>query len=270
MIDVLGRFCIFITSFLSISAVFYGFYFLVFSDVNFEFGIRGSAWMPSPILTLIYGFLTTILQALIGISLASLVFIRIYRGKSGLVFIITILMLPYAIPPSLTVMIFELMFDTNGFASQFLSSISKSLGTPLLNPFGRFSIMVLASVWQYFSFFFVATLVGFIAVPRNMINQARIDGSTDIFILRKIAIPLALPAIFAACILRLILMIGKVDISLAYYRGSVHGGAETLPVQIVVGLFSSPFLMPGGLILLLSFMLIIPVFVYYKIISTRG
>ncbi len=245
--------------------------FIILTDKNSvpSYNIPSTNWYPSLIVSVFYGVITTFFQALLGIYFACVFFFITWGNRRRIIIGIAILMIPYSIPSSITIILFDFAFDKNGYITNLLYLMSWT-NTSLLNfPLGRFFVMTILSIWQYTPFFFIAVLVGFIAVPNGIISHARSDGGRPMQIIFYILLPTAMPSIFAALILRLILMLGKVDISLSYFEKSIIGGAETLPVQIVHSIFSYSSMMPVGVILLLGGILLIPVVIYHFTILSR-
>ncbi len=228
-----------------------------------HFYIPPTGWWPSWLQTIAYGALSTFFQLTVGILLAVLIYFCEFRKTYKKVMLVTVLLLPYAIPPSITIMMFDFGFSSNGYITKLLG-IFPEFESPLhSSSLGLFLVMCLVSVWQYAPFFFVATLLSFYSVPINILKQARSDGLNNFSILTRILLPMAVPAILSALALRLILMLGKVDIALSYDEKSALSGAKTIPVQIVVNMFSFNSVTPAGLILLMALILAVPTVAYW-------
>jgi len=236
----------------------------LFFDTNntFVYSIDSTSWVSSYLLTLLYAFITTFFQAIIGIFFASVFFFVTWGKRWRIIFGITFLMIPYCIPSSISVMSFDFMFKREGCITEVLHSMGWIEGA-FLNSSGRiFFLLCLVSIWQYTPFFFILVLLAFLTTPNNMIAQARCDGATAKDILFNLLLPLAKPVILAVILLRLILMLGKVDIAYIYHKSFISSGAETLPVQIIESIFNSGSNLPIGAILLLAFFLLIPILIY--------
>lgn len=257
--------CFFLLLILSIGPLLLLLSFVVGNYKNFHFLIPNTNWIASTYLTIIYGLTTALFQCLIGVFLASVFYICYWNSNKRKILLTSILVLPYAVPSTISVILFDFAFLGEGYLNLFLRDIVKLIQQPIQSSeIGRFSTMVIVSIWQYTPFFFISAILGFAAVPNNLIVQAVCDGASKTKIVYSILLPIAAPTIFAALALRMILMLGKVDISLAFHEKSVLGGAETLPVQIVTEIFGFGNLLPFAQILMLAILILIPLTTYSR------
>lgn len=65
------------------------------------------------------------------------------------------------------------------------------LGTAKL----AFFVVVIMTVWQNLGFYMVNYIAGIIAVPKELIEAAKIDGANKFQVLRKVTVPLIMPAV---------------------------------------------------------------------------
>ena len=81
---------------------------------------------------------------------------------------------------------FEALYDITGWEFFNWSWV----GTPKL----AFYVVVIMAVWQNVGFYMVNYIAGIIAVPKELIEAAKIDGANGFQVFRKITFPLIMPA----------------------------------------------------------------------------
>ena len=226
----------------------------VLSFANF-FWVEGNdsrAWTlgvsckPSTfLLTPIYVGLTVFGQTILGLLGATFVFFWASKKPFKMFAVIIILMLPYAIPSTVSYTMFELLLSQGGVIQRyFFPDLS-----PLNGTWSRFLVMVWVGIWQFFPFSFILILSAFLSTPRPLLLSAKSDGASHWLVFRKILIPIALPVILATIILRLVLMLTKIDAPLAFSSTSSNDYSCLAGVQIYKNIGST---VPLGLVLILS------------------
>lgn len=214
-----------------------------------DFGISCSP--STALLTAIYVVSTVTLQMLVGILAAVLVFFWADRRWGRLLASIAILTMPYAIPSTIGLTMFEFLLADNGTIQQ----LAFPDGSPLGGTWSRFGVMCVLGIWQFFPFTFLMVLAAFLAVPREMLASARSDGASSIQLVRSFLIPVSLPVILAAATLRTALMLTKLDAPLAFRETSSNDFACLASVRIYTSLGLGDI--PLGLVLLLCTVVVI-------------
>jgi sn-glycerol 3-phosphate transport system permease protein len=150
--------------------------------------------------TLIFSVLVTVLG--LGIALLLAVFAdRITRGAT---FYKTVLILPYAVAPVVTGLLWSLMFSSSiGIVTFWL----KGLGIQwnhLLNGDHAMALIVMASVWKQISYNFLFFLAGLTSIPKSLLEAAAIDGARPWRRFWTIQLPLLSPTVFFLLVINMV------------------------------------------------------------------
>lgn len=142
--------------------------------------------------TLIFSVLVTVL----GLSLALLLAVFADRITRGATFYKTVLILPYAVAPVVSGLLWSFMFSTSiGVVSYGLKQIGFEWNH-LLNSQHAMALVVMASVWKQISYNFLFFLAGLSAIPKSLIEAAAIDGAGPWRRFWSIQFPLLSPTTF--------------------------------------------------------------------------
>lgn len=76
------------------------------------------------------------------------------------------------------------------------------------SPFARADIalimIIIMDIWQWLPFVSVVLMLGILGVPQSAIESARVDGATEIYILKTIILPVIRPLLLGVTVLRFI------------------------------------------------------------------
>jgi multiple sugar transport system permease protein len=119
----------------------------------------------------------------------------------------TIFLVPMMIVPIVVGYNFSMIYIDSGPLNQLLAPVLQPLGIDprirwLSDPVAAQFAIILADVWQWTSLTFLIFLSGFSALPRQLVNAARVMGATPWQIFWRIQLPLLKPAIVIAVIIR--------------------------------------------------------------------
>lgn len=132
------------------------------------------------------------------------------------------------------------------------------LGPTLVTP-----AVIGAYVWMWAGFAMVLIGAGLAAVPRELLEAARVDGASEWQVLRRITVPLLAP-VLAVVLVTLIINVMKVfDLVFVIAPGAVQDDANVLALQLYrtsFGADSDPGL--GSAIAVLLLVLVVPVMAY--------
>lgn len=153
--------------------------------------------------TFYFAGVAVILELFIGFVLAMLVN-QITRGRR---FYITIFLIPMMIVPVVVGYNFSMIYLDSGPFNQLLAPLLEPFGIDprirwLSHPIAAQWAIILADVWQWTSLTFLIFMSGFAALPRQLINAARVMGASRSQIFWKIELPLLKPAIVIAVVIR--------------------------------------------------------------------
>ncbi|WP_367923854.1 carbohydrate ABC transporter permease [uncultured Ruthenibacterium sp.] len=144
---------------------------------------------------------TIVVELIVGFLLAYL-----FIGSSKIIKICrTILLIPMSIAAVVCGNMWRIFFDTNtGMINLLLAKIGISGPNWLGDPDWAMTAAVIVSIWQYVSFSFLIYTASMTSIPDTLIEAATIDGASRWAIIRKIFVPLTLPATLLILIFRII------------------------------------------------------------------
>nr|WP_241154440.1 sugar ABC transporter permease [Staphylospora marina] len=163
---------------------------------NFVNLIRSDLWKDSFFSvfawTIVWTFVSTTVQVALGLFLAVFIHQRGIRLKK--VFR-TILILPWAVPSFVTIVVFSGMFDDNfGVINQLLQQVGIGPVPWLTDPFWSKVAVLLIQFWLGFPFS-LALYTGVLqSIPHDLYEAADVDGATSWQKFRNITLPMALYA----------------------------------------------------------------------------
>ncbi len=167
---------------------------------NFRQLIADSSYVESFKTTALF----SVLVAGIGIciSLALAVFAdRIVRGG---MFYKTMLILPYAVAPSVAAVIWVFMFSPSlGVVAYGLGKIGIDWNH-LLNSTHAMTLIVMAAVWKQISYNFLFFLAGLQSIPKSLIEAAAIDGARPWRRFWTVQFPLLSPTTFFLLVINVV------------------------------------------------------------------
>jgi len=201
--------------------------------------------------TIVFSVLVTVL----GLSLALLLAVFADRITRGATFYKTVLILPYAVAPVVSGLLWSFMFSTSiGVVSYGLRQIGFEWNH-LLNDQHAMALVVMASVWKQISYNFLFFLAGLSAIPKSLIEAAAIDGAGPWRRFWSIQFPLLSPTTFFLGVINMVYAFfdtfaiidattqggpGKATSTLVYrvyfdgFRGMDFGGSAAQSVVLMV------------------------------------
>lgn len=139
------------------------------------------------------------IELVMGLGLALLLTQR-FRGRRALR---AIVILPFAIPEIVFLTVLRYVFAPRGYANAVLDHVGAgpfdwlSPGSTL-----AYGTVVLADAWHVTPVVFLVLLAALTAIPEDIGEAARLDGAGVVARFRRITLPLLMPAIVAAVLLR--------------------------------------------------------------------
>jgi multiple sugar transport system permease protein len=94
----------------------------------------------------------------------------------------------------------------------------------------RFALMsvMLVDIWEWTPFMVLVLYAGFISLPKEPIEAARIDGASDWQLFTHISLPLILPIVIVAILIRIMDIIKMFDVVYVLTRGGPGDSTELL------------------------------------------
>ncbi len=144
--------------------------------------------------TVVWTVLATTLQCTVGVMLAILVNQKDLRFKP---LIRTILILPWAVPGFVTILVFAGMFnDTFGVINNgILAALGIEPKAWMTDPFWTKTALIMMQTWLGFPFVFAMTTGVLQAIPNDLYEAATMDGASTWTKLKTITLPLVLYSI---------------------------------------------------------------------------
>lgn len=178
-------------------------------------------------LSLITTTIVLVLTLLLGSPLALLLARRRLRGR---VILDSLVDLPIVLPPAVAGLALLLTFGRRGVLGPTLGSVGVEL------PFTSAAV-VLASLFVSAPFFVRAARAGFLAVPRELEEAARVEGASELQVFRFVTAPVAAPALFGGAVLAWARALGEFGATIMF-AGQFAGRTQTMPLAIYAALES--------------------------------
>ncbi len=181
------------------------------------------------------------LSLLLGSPLALLLARRRFRGIGLLDSLVD---LPIVLPPAVAGLALLLTFGRRGLLGTPLSALGIEL------PFTTAAV-ILASLFVAAPFYVRAARSGFLAVPRELEEAARVEGASEWQVFRFVTMPVAAPALFGGAILCWARALGEFGATIMF-AGQFLGRTQTMPLAIYAALESDVDAALGLSVLLLA------------------
>lgn len=170
---------------------------------NYKRAVTDEIFRTSIVNTLIFAFGVTIIETVLGFTLALLM-----RGELTASRILrTIALLPMVTPPVAVAMIWRLIYDpVSGLLNHYgrawglISQTVAFLGRPDL----ALPSVMLVDIWEWTPFVFLLSLAVLVSLPTEPYEAAAVDGANRWQTFRHITLPLVAPAIIVIAMIRLI------------------------------------------------------------------
>ncbi len=107
------------------------------------------------------------------------------------------------------------------------------VGTPKL----AFWVVVIMAVWQNVGFYMVNYIAGIIAVPKDLIEAAKIDGANSFQVFLKITVPMIMPAVSICMLTALTFAFKLFDIIMVFTKG----GPANSTVSVAYNIYKEAF-----------------------------
>jgi multiple sugar transport system permease protein len=173
------------------------------------------------------GFAVAI-EVVLGVAIA-LILNRAFVGRSVAKLL---LLLPLVATPVAVGIVFNLFYDpTIGLLNFALHALGLPQGRWVSSENTVIASLVLVDVWQWTPMITLIVLAGLAGLSEEPVEAARVDGASDWQILRYVTIPMVMPVVLTAMILRLIDALKTFDIIFAMTGGGPGYASETLNIM---------------------------------------
>ena len=179
--------------------------------------------------TLVYSALSVVLPLIFG-TFAAVVFHMKFpmRGFLRGLFIMPMMATPVAIA-----LVWTMMFHPQlGILNYLLSLVGIPPQLWVFHPATVIPSLVLVETWQWSPLVMLIVLGGLAAIPTEPYESAQIDGATRWQIFRYISLPLVMPFLFIAGMIRAIDALKSFDIIFAITQGGPGTASETINLYL--------------------------------------
>ena len=178
--------------------------------------------------TFAFTFFAVVIEGFLGVAIA-LILNRAFVGKS---IAKLLLLLPLVATPVAVGIVFNLFYDpTIGLANFVLKSLGLPQGLWISSAGSVIPSLILVDVWQWTPMITLIVLAGLAGLSEEPVEAARVDGASEWQILRYVTLPMVMPVILTAVILRLIDALKTFDIIFAMTGGGPGYASETLNIM---------------------------------------
>ncbi len=162
-----------------------------------------------------------VLTIAVGLPLAFVFARRSFRGSSLLEALVD---LPIVLPPSVAGLALLLVLGRRGLLGPELDALGLEI------PFTTLAVIV-AQGFVSAPFFVRSARVGIAAVDRDLEDAARVDGASELQVVRSITLPLASSALAAGIVMSWARALGEFGATIMF-AGNVEGKTKTLPLLV--------------------------------------
>jgi multiple sugar transport system permease protein len=196
---------------------------------NYLLALKTSTFRNSLLFSVIFSFSATTLELSLGF-ITALILQRSFFGKRALT---VLLILPMMVTPVVVGIIWLLMFQPDfSVINGLLSVIGVKGPIWLQNKWTARIAVIIADVWQWTPFFTLVLLGALLSLSPEVVESAKVDGATNFQILRMIKVPLVMPLILVAILIRLIDTFRVFDSIFVMTNGGPGNSTEVLSLHI--------------------------------------
>ena len=203
---------------------------------NYRELVVDSAFWTSVSNTIILGVVTLLLEFVIALTLAALVYRDRWVKAWRIMFLLPMLFMPSAVS-----FLWKLLFNDGRVISDLMTRVGFDLGNIdfMGSTFLARLVLVVTDVWQWTPFLFIIFVAALQGMDKEVEEAARLDGASWRKIFFNISLPMMRPVIAIALVLRgidIITMFAPVHI---ITQGTPGGNTETLSYFIYRTAFKS-------------------------------
>ncbi|UGV29069.1 sugar ABC transporter permease [Rhodopseudomonas boonkerdii] len=179
--------------------------------------------------TLVYTVLSVVLPLILG-TLAAVVFNNRFPLRG---FIRGLFILPMMATPVAIALVWTMMFHPQlGVLNYMLSLVGLPPSLWVFHPGTVIPSLVLVETWQWTPLVMLIVLGGLSALPSEPYESAQIDGATPWQTFRHISLPMIMPFLFIAAMIRMIDAVKSFDIIFAITQGGPGNASETINLYL--------------------------------------
>jgi len=204
---------------------------------NYLHAFRAPAFRRALFVTVTFTVCTVAAEMLIGLGVGLL----LNMDLKGQKFMRGLLIVPWALPTVVNAMCWRVIYNPDfGALDAFLqqTGIIGSYRSWLGDPTTALIAVGVADVWKTFTLVAMITLAGLQAVPQELKEAASIDGAGPLKRFMVVTLPVILPPLTIACVLRTIEAFKVFDIIWVMTRGGPLDSTKSLSILVYQEAFS--------------------------------
>lgn len=197
--------------------------------------LSDSRFIDSVWRTFLFTALAVIFPVVLGVA-AALIFHQEFpfRGVFRVVFMMPMIATPVAIA-----LVWTMMYHPQlGVLNYLLSRVGLPAQLWIYSPDTVIPALVIVETWQWTPLVMIIVLGGLASLPVEPVESALIDGANTYQIFRHITLPLVMPFIMVAIVLRMIDALKSFDIIFAMTQGGPGTASETINIYLYLQAFS--------------------------------
>lgn len=137
------------------------------------------------------------------VMLSLLVAVLLSREQKHLQLKKSLFLLPMAIPVASVVLLWKLLFHSQGLLNHLLSLFTVK-GVDWMNTEASFAVLVISYVWRNLGYDVVLWAAGISAIPQSLYDAAKVDGAGEWMCFWKITMPNLMGSLFTIVVLSLL------------------------------------------------------------------
>jgi multiple sugar transport system permease protein len=201
---------------------------------NFRAALESDVFYIALRNSILFTVVAAIFKGLLGTTLAFLL-LQPFKGRKivrGLVVI------PFTLPLTISVLSWKWMYDSQfSVINWFLSRLGLigSYGSPdwpvwLGQPNLAIAACIIVNVWRNFPFSAIVLLAGFTSVPTEVIDAAKVDGTTFMQRFRYVVVPMIAPILLIGFLFDTVFTLSDLSVVYLLTQGGPANATKILPV----------------------------------------
>jgi multiple sugar transport system permease protein len=178
-------------------------------------------------LTVVYVIFQVLGSFFVGLFIAVLLD-KLPRGGS---LFTSFFIIPMVIMPAVAGLMWRLYFTYDGLVNYFIETLFRIKINWFSTEYALIALS-LASIWITTPFFILVFYAALTSLPQSPIEAARVDGASELTILKDIKLPMLKPIIFVTLILRTIEALRSFDLPYVTFGGGPGSATEVLAIHI--------------------------------------
>jgi multiple sugar transport system permease protein len=237
---------------------------------NYIWILKDSNFHESFMVTMTFAFSVVVLEMFLGVGLAFM----LERPIRGMSVFRTIFILPMMIAPIVVGLIWRYMYNPQfGIINKTLKEWGFKTIPWLSSPDWALPSVIIADIWQWTPFIFILSLAALQSLPQSSVEASRIDGASTWQQIIYIKLPLMMPVLVVAALLRMIDAFKVLEVIFIMTNGGPGLSTEILSLQIYKTAFVSWELgraaALSNILLLIVMVITIAMFIFTKVRDAR-